>query len=552
MTHPALTQLIWSLFRGSLRRVLVKLKSPATAILTLIAIGLVASGAAPAIAMNFIEHDPIDSPFQTVLTLCTPVLLYVAVVLLVLGDGGDALLELRPAELQFVLAGPFSDTQILSYRLSTLLLNWIPVSVLMATFLLTHFASFVGAVLGIFFGGTLVTLISLQYTLLKPRLSPAWLHAVRIALLLGLAGIAAESLIAHTRSVEAYSLETVATWIAHGHLAQLLSLPFQPIATMLFQTSPVVIAQGALLASVTVLVLLATLYRTNAGFSELAVAGVARKRQKLERLRSGNLHGSPGGLWRSRFSLPDFPWWTGAGPVAWNQILQTLRRSGRILQFFLVIAGLAAGLSLIAQIQYPGMIPETVRQYALLASIGAAGYVGFLLTLPTQLGFAAPDRILTLFQTLPVRATALAAGMAAGLFSLLATLQLGFVLPALTITSQSFGECLTMVALALTTCLALASAANLVSAVTGLRAAPTGTPDILHGVRVIAYMLVFGLIVTPLLLFAVGAAATAAALFGFAIIPCAAAATGTLLALLPVIWWMTGQRFLMRELETDT
>ena len=103
----------------------------------------------------------------------------------------------------------------------------------------------------------------------------------------------------------------------------------------------------------------------------------------------------------------------------------------------------------------------------------------------------------------------------------------------------------------MTACLTLASTANLVTAVSGLRAASSGTPNILHGVRVIAYMLTFGLAMTPMVLFSVGAAAIAATYFGMAIVPCSLAATGMLWALLPLTWWLTGHRFLTRELKAQ-
>ncbi|QEF99818.1 hypothetical protein Mal15_38850 [Stieleria maiorica] len=552
MIDPALTRLMQMLSRAAFRQAWRLVKRPSGAFFAVFMLGMVGFGMMPTVMMILTADQPTPSAFARVIADSIPVLMYIAAAAMVTTNSGEALLELKPAELQFVLAGPFTNSHILSYRLLTLAFGWLPISGFFAVFMLPHLGSFLGGFLGISSGGILITMLAFQYTLLKPRLSPGVLRAIRLAALTSVAVIVIEAAGRVIAVEESYSITVVSRAINGGPAAWGLSLPFRPFATVMTSDLGIELLVGQLIGLGLITGVTVSCYRTNRGFSELAVEGVARRQKKLERIRGGNVYGISTRKAERSQMLPAFGWFGGVGPVAWSQITSAIRRTGRLVPGIIVL-GIVAAITAAAVLQiFPDTIPDAGRTYAVPIALGASAYVGFLLSITSQTGFAASARLLTWYQTLPIRPMAIAAGMVSGSATLLIAIQIAFCLPALVISTQSVVASLSILFAGVAFSLAFATMTNFIAAVTGLRPMPSGTPDVFQGARALVFMMILGLSMTPILLLAVGSAAVAGALFGFSWTYCSIAAGLAMLAWLPALWWFSGMRFVHHEPVGDT
>ncbi|WP_182864921.1 putative ABC exporter domain-containing protein [Rhodopirellula sp. JC639] len=543
MIDPALTHLMRMLMRAGFRQAWRLIKRPSGAFFTLFMLAMVGFGLMPTVVMTLTAEQQPPSAFARVVADSIPLLMYIAAAAMVATNSGEALLELKPAELQFVLAGPFTNSHILSYRLLTLAFGWLPISVFFAVFMLPHLGSFLGGLLGISSGGILITMLAFQYTLLKPRLSPGVLRAIRLAALTSVAVILIEAAGRVSGVDESYSITVVSQAINGGVAARVLSLPFRPFATVMTNDLGIELLIGQLISLGLIAAITVSCYRTNRGFSELAVEGVARRQKKLERIRGGNVYGfSTRNAERSQL-LPAFGWLGGVGPVAWSQVTSAVRRTGRLVPG-IVVLGIVAAIAAAAVLQlFPDTIPDTGRTYAVPIALAASAYLGFLLSITSQTGFAASPRLLTWYQTLPIRPMAIATGMVSGTATLLIAIQLALCLPALVISSQGVAASLSMLFAGAAFSVAFATMTNFIAAVTGLRPMPGGTPDVFQGARALVFMMILGLSMTPILLLAVGSAGVAGAVFGFFWTYCSIAAGLAMLAGLPALWWYAGTRF---------
>ena len=369
MVDPALTLLIRMLMRAGLRQAWRSMKKPAGVMVTLFMIGMMSFGLIPSIAMAVTSTEQTQSAFSALLTGSIPVLMFAMAAALVATDSGEALLELRPPELQFVLAGPFTNSHILSYRLLTMLIGWVPLCMFFALFMLPHTGSLVGSFFGITLGGAFITLIAFQYTLVKPRLPPGVLSIIRLAALFGLMFIALESSVRVMGSDDPYSISMLSQAINDGWSARILSFPFRPFAAAI--SGPI---DHRLLLNIAMSFALVTLaglccYRTNGGFSEMAVEGVARRKKKLDRIKGGNVYGVSTRKKERSQLIPTLGWMGGVGPVAWSQLTSVLRRTGRLVPGLICIGAVAAVVAAVLLQLYP----DEFRHSALLCGTDRPG-----------------------------------------------------------------------------------------------------------------------------------------------------------------------------------
>ena len=510
-------------------------------------LGMLSFSLLPVIAMRITSGEQTQSEIGLLLCDSIPVLLYAMAAAVITLDAGEGLLELKPAELQFVLAGPFTNSQILSYRLLTLLTGFIPLSLFFAIFALPYSGSFVGSALAILLVGSLIVLISFQYTLLKPTLSPTTLRMIRVVSLGSIALVCLESGSYFLRSDNPVSLAEISQAINGGWAARVLATPFRSFASLFNGSIGLNLALDALISVALVASVACSCYLTNSGFAELAVEGVARRRKKLERIKGGNVYGLSVGSQERKRMLPPFGWWGGIGPVAWSQLTSSLRRSGRLIPSMLFL-GVVASFVLIVVIRlYPYALDKSFRDYSIPIALAGAGYLGFLVTITAQGGFSANRRLLTWYQTLPIKPVSIAIGMIAGTGSVLAAIQVALLLPAVAITTQSWAHCGALLFAGLAVDIAFATAINLVSATTGLRPMPQGTPDVFQGARAMVFMFVFAISMLPTFVFGTGGAVAGGAIFGFSWSACAIGGGISILMIQPLLWWVSGERFVQSE-----
>ena len=550
MFDPALTQLMHTLMRAGFRRAFRQVLTPLGACLAVVVLFFVVAGLGPSVVMGIFGRGTNGSEVIGSLRKLIPVLMYLAAAMAISADAGKAMLELRPPELQFVLAGPFTDRQILSYRLLTMALGWIPMSLFFSFFALPYVGSFLGGVLGIMLGSAFLVLITMMRALATPRLSALGIQGIRLFAIGGAALMGLEVAWRSLVSSQAYSIKMVEQVVQGAWSVQVLTLPFRPFTNLFSgQMNGMLIANGAISCGLVVLAALGC-YQLNVGFAELAGEGVARRMKKLERIKSGNINSYGLRPKSPKRSLPLFPWWHGIGPIAWLQTTISLRRSGRLVPGLVAIGAVLAVVAVLVLQRRPDLMSESQREFAVPVAMGIASYIGFLIVIVSQAGFGAPKRTLTWFQTLPSHPLALAIGMFIGSFIVLAGIRTATFLPSVAISTQSLLECLSIFFAGLAVDLGFVSTIGFVSAATSLRPTPEGTPDVLQGARAMLFMFVVSIGMIPTLIAGAIGAAVAGLAFGFDWAPCAIGAGVGAAMIQPLVWYASGEIFSRRELET--
>lgn len=551
MFDRALQGLIWTLTKASLRQAWRVVKKPSGAAMALLMFGMVGMGLLPQIALAFSDHQSVKSGFASKIVDALPLLMYLMTTMLVVTEAGKSLMELSPPELQFVLAGPFTNSQVLSYRLTTLLIGWVFVSLFFGVFMTVHFATLIGGVLFIALGGSFIMVLSFTKTMLTPQLSSRQLGMIRLVALLGVLAIVAEASTYMRQSSDSETLAVLGQAVKASWSVTILGAPFRPFANL------AVLPLGAswlvqfLVAMALLFSATFVCYTCNSGFSELAVEGVARRQKKLARIKGGNIYAMGSRRTEAKPLLPAFPWCFGFGPVAWHQVTSAIRRTGRLTPGIVCIGGVAAIAAAVFRHSFPVMMTPVQKTYVVVVAMGAATYLGFLVSMTGAHGFTATRRLLVWFQTMPFSPVPLAAGMTMGTMFILFCLRIAVFAPAFVLSGQTVVQRLSMFAAWVAFDLAFATMMNLVAASSDLRPIPQGTPDIFQGMRGMAFMLVLAVAMLPVMMIGAMAVGIAFAIFGLDWTPCSLAAAIGLICPIPFVWWLSGYRFLNREFAND-
>ena len=185
ITSPALRELRRKLTLAAFRRIWRQAKSPVGAVMALFAFGLMCSGIVPMIGMTFLADEGLrDVPMFRMLPLVLPLMLYLIAAATIGLDLGKSLTELHPAELQFVLAGPFSDRQILTYRMATLGLSMLPMSLFFGVFATPYTGNFFSGFVGVGTTAAFIMSLGIMRTLVTPRISAQSANILRYTCLL--------------------------------------------------------------------------------------------------------------------------------------------------------------------------------------------------------------------------------------------------------------------------------------------------------------------------------------------------------------------------------
>lgn len=551
MFDPALLRLMRMLSVAGFRKIWKQVKSPAGALLAIGFLCVLSIGIGPMVVMAIVNPmftDSIrDNPLFTCLLNLLPLMLYAMAAMTIVLDSGKTFLELKPPELQFVLAGPFTDRQILSYRLLTMTVGWVPMSMFFGILMLPYSGSFVGAWLGVMFGGAFLILLAIVYTLLRPRVPAFVLVGIRFMLLLGILLILADAL-RITLASESFSMIKLSEELGQSAVAGVLAMPFKPFVHLVYGEFDAVMLVNLVLSMVMVIVELAACYALNSGFSELAAEGVSRRIRKLERLKGGSLSTGQFSQSESKWSLPEFGWMGGAGPIAWQQVLVAARKTGRLLPVVLLLGMIGMVVAYYVRVAYPNVMSSSQKVSVIPVALGVASYIGFLVSFTAQAGFTASPRNLTWFQLLPTTPFVLGMSMVTGSLLTWFALRLALFLPAFVLTSFSILESLAFLFAGFALDVTFVSALNLVTAATNLRLVAQGPPDILQGARAVLFMFVVILAVQPTLLVSATVTFIVGVVVGFSLAGCALTAGLVALVVQPFFWWCSGTLFLRREL----
>lgn len=267
-----------------------------------------------------------------------PLFLFGYCLLTVLTTAGDRALTFRPAEVNFLFAGPFSRRQILGYKILT-------------------------AASVTFFSTLLFTALAVPYA---PMLLAAFLTLLLAFLFLQLFGIAV-ALVGESLGEYASSARRKVAFALLGVLAVAVLVPLgrdffglQPTELLeRVEASPVLqwlltpfrwfgdaftaerlwpdLVGSLALCVLMDSALLGAIFLLDAHYLEAASAASERVYRRLERMRAGPAAVLSGGG-RARFTLPELPQWGGVGPIAWRQALTAVRNLKGLLFIVLTFA----------------------------------------------------------------------------------------------------------------------------------------------------------------------------------------------------------------------
>lgn len=268
-----------------------------------------------------------------------PIGLFAYALLVVLTATPDRAVVFSPAEVDFLFPGPFSRRQLLGYKIVAMLLQ----SAVGTLFLTLISRSYGRRVISAYVGLLLTTM---------------FLQLLRMAVGLGIGTVGA---LAHSRMRKIVLGGVLAGVVAFQFLAAPDGLDPSTLMDRL-NNSPVVavvltpfrwfteaitaqrlwpdLVRAVVFSGLVNTGLLALVFAFDAQYLEAAATASARLYTRLQRIRSGGAAAQWGTSGKTRVRLPSFPWWGGAGPVAWRQLLAGLRGLRGVVIFLCVIGAL--------------------------------------------------------------------------------------------------------------------------------------------------------------------------------------------------------------------
>ncbi|MDA8743659.1 putative ABC exporter domain-containing protein [Rubripirellula amarantea] len=545
---PALSGLTRQLLRGGLRSFTKQIKKPTGILVALVMLAMIVGGVVPSVVASLYAGDQMRSAVIDLPTVA-PVIFTLIGLLAIATQSGIALLELKPPELQFVLAGPFTANHILSYRLITFFLAWFLMCLFGSVMAMPYLPQWWSGFLSMYLFGIFVISLIVIRTLTNPFLTPFRSVLLQSSIGLCLIVFVGMAIPPFVEGTIGWSAQSFLLAMMDSGFGTWLTLPMQPFANLINPGHAVDFFVSLAICMALIGAALWGCYRVNDGFAELAVAGIAKRQQRIQRLRDGDISRTKWFASKSHRSLPRLPFLAGAGPVAWLQLTGFWRRNGRIASLAVLVSITVATVCLVFFSEQMMLLRERQGSASVPIAMGISCYVAFLTTSLSPSGFSAPVRSLLMFKTFAVRPFPLAVGMLAGGFVPLLVLRLCFFAPATLVSSRWIGQDLVILLLGISADLAFVSSIGLLGAGTNLRPIPDGTPDILQGGRAMLFMMLASLGLLPTVMFAGLCGLIAGFWTDFNVTISLLATAVSAFVCQVLVWWITGTLFDRRELE---
>ncbi len=409
--HPALWKLLWFDIRGSFRGLLQLRRNWRK--LLLLALMLVFVGLFVASQVLGANNRMADSgaggrfgsamPFWAALYLLTTWLT----------SSADRGLVMRPAEIHFLVAGPFPQRDIITLNLVRLAYRAGISALVLALLSMAFVHSFPSALLGLWLLISVSLLVGMIVALSSRRVHSPVIHRLRrtgtVVALSILVLMITQSMQLIRASDEPVTVPNIAAAALETPLGQVVLLPmawmFAPLTNNEFWPTTVTMLPMRFLV---IALLVSLIYLLGGDYLE---ATTARTDLSVERRQSSLRSGSTGTSgWTRRVTLPQFSRLLGIGPIAWMQMLHSIRILPRFLVFTIAIVSVVI------------VIPMTVDKQQLQGwagmwwMFGLNAYADFLLLLQLPVGFLGPPAQRAMLKSLPIANWAIVMGQLAGPF----------------------------------------------------------------------------------------------------------------------------------------
>jgi hypothetical protein len=253
-------------------------------------------------------------------------------------SSNERALSFTPAEVNLLFPAPFSRRQLLAYKVVVSFLTSLLTALILTLFMRGMTAWVVAAFLGLVLTFQFVQLVYMAVSLvISAAGAQAYNRQRRVMLgVVLLVVLAALAQAAYT----AASLEPgeLLRRVEQSPVVQTLLAPFRWfIEVYTAERLWPDLVRAATLALAVNGTLLLLVFALDAHFLESAAVASERLYARLQRLRAGGTAalGLPRGG-TACVSLPSWPWWGGAGPLAWRQLVTAVRSPGSLLVVVLV------------------------------------------------------------------------------------------------------------------------------------------------------------------------------------------------------------------------
>lgn len=418
--HPALWKLLWFDLRGSFRSLLQVRRSWRKLLLLLfmlVFVGLFVGSQVFSGSQGNLSDSGAGGRFGSAMPF------WAALYLLTtwLTASADRGLVMRPAEIHFIIAGPFPNRDIITLNLIRLAYRAGISAIVLALLGMAFTRSFPSALIGLWLLISVSLLVGMLVSLSSRRIHSPVVHRLRrvgtaVALAVMVTMIM-QSMQLIRESGDAVTVPNVAAASFQTPIGQYVLPPmawmFAPLTNNAFWPTTALMLPARFLV---VAALVGLIYLLGGDYLEASTArtdwSVARRQSSL---RSGTV---PSSGWTRRLTLPRFARLGGIGPIAWMQMLHSIRILPRFLVFTVAIVSVVI------------VIPMTVDRQQLqgwsgvLWMFGLNSYADFLLLLQLPVGFLGPPAQRAMLKSLPISNWAIVIGQLAGPFIPLALVHL--------------------------------------------------------------------------------------------------------------------------------
>lgn len=505
--HPALWQLLWFDLRGSVRSLLNLRKNWRQLfllLLMLLFVGLMFSAQAINGSAKLPGRFGNAMPFWALVYL-------LATWLTASADRG---LVMRPAEIHFVVGGPFPNRDVISLNLIRLAFRAFISALFLSLIALAYVESYLSALVGMWLLITVSLLVGMLVSLSARKVHGRSIKFARRMLvslaLLVLLGLVVQSMRLVRESGEAPQISSVAAAALETSIGKVLLPPlawmFAPLASSCqwWETVQMLPARLVIIA-----MMFALVYLFGAQYGEASTgrtdASITRRQTAL---RSGISGGAMQASWTKRLSVPLVHRLGGVGSVAWMQMVHSLRILPRYLVFTTAIVGIVLVLPMMVDAKRLAGTSVIGWMFALTA------YADFLLLLQLPVGFLGPVAQREMLKSLPIPTWRLALGQLAGPVIPLGILHLLVTCLFLVLTPNSRFEVIQTSIALLPTALVLIANINLLGTWNVIRPRALQQRDALAAGRAMASVWIFMAMLTPAVVLATAVAFGMSQIFG--------------------------------------
>lgn len=493
--HLALWQLLWFDFKGSFRSLANIRKSWRQ--MLLFALVLCFIGFFIWLRVQGVDSGVASSRFGEGMPFWT--LIYLSLTWLT--SSADRGLVMRPAEMHFVVGGPFPAPDVITLNLVRLAMRALVGGSVLALLASAYLPSYPSALVGMWLIISISLLVGMIASLAARSTQGIATQRLRRAFntiaIAALAGLVWQSMTLVRQTGEVPRISTVA---AAAPQTQIGGVILPPLAWMFEPMRASTFGETLQLLPLRLLViagLVSLVYLLGGGYLEASTQRTdlsIAKRQSA--LRSGVSGSASARSWTSRLSVPKFPRLGGVGSVAWVQVLHSIRVLPRYFLFTVAIVAVVLVIPM-------SVDRKNLQGWGLVAWMASLmTYADFLLLLQLPVGFLGPVSQREMLKTLPLSSFRVVLGQLAGPLVPVALIHVAVTVLFFTLTPVHWRIVLTTSIALIPMAIVLIANVNLLGSWNIIRPRALQQRDILAAGRAMASVWIFFAMLTPAIVLA--------------------------------------------------